>query len=265
MIRQVPNRFNPAQLLRMVSVAATEATNQATNRFRVNVAIGDFKRLAQLVDDYRLSSSAEGDSGKSGELAEVGESTGFEAVFALSRFADSSFIFDKNEKVARPGTSLPGGNNGGGGADERAAKTPIIVAEGTFNAQIELQCQRCLGNYIHRTETNFKFAFAANEITAELLPDTMDPVLLDEEGNIAVVDMFEDELLLRLPSHAVHIEESQCDFTSVPYREHIATEKELAQLAEDSKPENPFASLKGMSFTADSSADKADEKNADKN
>lgn len=252
MIRQAPNRFNPAQLIK--------TTTNKGDRFRVNVAIGDFKRLTQLVDDYRLSSQpdvAENPDAGVTDGVRDGQS-GFEAVFTLSRFADSSFIFDQNEQVAKPGTSLAGGNNGGGGSDERAAKTPIIVAEGMFDALIELQCQRCLGNYNHRIETNFKFAFAANEITAELLPDTMDPVLLDEDGNIEVVDMFEDELLLRLPTHAVHSEESQCDFTSVPYKEHIATEKQLAQLAEESKPENPFASLKGLDFPADKADKKTD-------
>lgn len=272
MIRQAPNRFNPAQLIKTLGTNPTgnsadsgsegtglKGTGSETARFRVIADIGDFKRLAQLVADYRLSDAVEDDSpdlpgelngSSKGSAKGSADTTGFEAVFKLSRFADSSFIFDANEQVAKPGTSLPGGGNGGG-SEERAAKTPIIVAEGVLEAVIELQCQRCLGSYDHRIETSFKFAFAANEITADLLPDTMDPVLLDEDGNITVVDMFEDELLLRLPTHAVHSDESLCDFTSVPYRDHVANEEQLKKLAEESKPENPFASLKGMTFSAD--------------
>ena len=268
MIRQVPNRFNPAQIIKL-------ATSPA-DRFSAQVSVRDFKRLTQLVGDYRLSGTGTSapdsasddctpDAGQEVQAATVvssehGSEGGFEAVFALSQFSDSSFILDTDEQVAKPGASLPGGGksagksgySSGGSAEERAAKTPIIVAEGTMEAIIVLQCQRCLGDYNHRLHTEFKFAFAANEVTAELLPDSMDPVLLDDEGNISVVDMFEDELLLRLPTHAAHPEESQCDFNSVPYLEHVATEEQLAKLAEESKPENPFASLKGMSFSASS-------------
>lgn len=257
MIRQLPNRFDPAQTIKLAAAKA--------ERFRVEVPVDNFKRLTQLVGDYRLS-DRDGDLTKATKAfpeanAKAVENTAatmdgnsFEAVFALSRFADSSFIFDTDEQVAKPGTKLSGGStagrggNAGGSAEERAAKTPIIVAEGLFEAVVSLQCQRCLSSYNHRLSAEFKFAFAANEVTAELLPDSMDPVLLDDEGYISVVDMFEDELLLRLPTHAAHEEESQCDFTSVPYREHVATEEQLAKLAEESKPANPFASLKGLDF-----------------
>jgi len=129
-----------------------------------------------------------------------------------------------------------------GGSDERAAGTPIIVATGELSAEIDLQCQRCLATYRHRLETPFKFAFAANEATADLLPDNMDPVMLDEDGALDPASMFEDELLLRLPTHARHADISECNPEGVPYSKHLVTEEEM-------KPESPFSQLKGLNLS----------------
>jgi len=253
-IRQAPSRFNPAQLIKTAEAPS--------DRFRVILPIEGFTRLTQLVGDYRLGEienktvKNQAVQNQAVEDKEQGSETPdyqFEAVFTLSRFSDSSFIVDADSGAAKTGASISGsgstsGGSVGGGSEERAARTPIIIADGMFEAVVGLQCQRCLGSYKHRMEAQFRFAFAANEVTADLLPENMDPVLLDEDGHITAVDMFEDELLLRLPTHATHDDVEQCDFSKVPFDEHVKTEEELDELAKASKPENPFTALKGLKF-----------------
>ena len=257
MIR-INGRFNPAQLYKSV--------DSRGEQFSVDLPITEFKRLLRLVEDYRLSSSEDGDSENSANKpAQSGSSESeqhldsgqqLRANFRLAKFADSSFFFDDKladngaeaAKPAKPAkkTDASGLSNAArgvqGGSDERAAGTPIIVATGELSAEIDLQCQRCLATYRHRLETPFKFAFAANEATADLLPDNMDPVMLDEDGTLDPASMFEDELLLRLPTHARHADISECNPEGVPYSKHLVTEAEM-------KPESPFSKLKGLNLS----------------
>ena len=241
--------------------------------------VGDYR----LADGSKANELEKGEeqSKQQDEAATDADSGVFEANFRLSKFADSSFVADmvaaagsgsdggrsasefsgeqgkdrknasskasdkrQSSKHAPKGGSLSSVSRGvRGDADERAATTPIIVATGDLKARLNLQCQRCLDTYEERIETDFRFAFAANEITADVLPETMDPVMLDEEGLISVVDMFEDELLLRLPTHAMHADESQCSDKAVPYQAHVVTKE---QLADEVKADNPFAVLKNI-------------------
>ena len=261
MIR-INGRFNPAQLYK--------SADSRAEQFSVDQPISEFKRLLRLVEDYRLSSSDDGDGNKSASKpaqSEVNEASAaseseqhsgqqLRANFRLAKFADSSFFFDDKladngseaAKPAKPAkkTDASGLSNAArgvqGGSDERAAGTPIIVATGELSAEIDLQCQRCLATYRHRLETPFKFAFAANEATADLLPDNMDPVMLDEDGTLDPASMFEDELLLRLPTHARHADISECNPEGVPYSKHLVTEEEM-------KPESPFSKLKGLNLS----------------
>ena len=265
MIR-INGRFNPAQLYK--------SADSRAEQFSVDIPISEFKRLLRLVEDYRLTNESPV-SGKSGDISggENADKSGdrqaadaenteqrLRANFRLAKFADSSFFLDDKfasdgdgdakgkGKAAKTSDTSGGLSNAArgvqGGADERAAGTPIIVATGELNAEIDLQCQRCLATYRHRLETSFKFAFAANELTADLLPENMDPVMLDEDGTLEPASMFEDELLLRLPTHARHADIKQCNPEGVPYSKHLVSEEEM-------KPESPFSKLKGLNLSKD--------------
>jgi len=265
MIR-INGRFNPAQLYK--------SADSRAEQFSVDLPITEFKRLLRLVEDYRLSSDdgsnggesarspAQSDANEANEASKSKQRSGqhskqqLKANFRLAKFADSSFFFDdkladnsaEGARTAKPAkkTDASGLSNSvrgiQGGTDERAAGTPIIVATGELSAEIDLQCQRCLATYRHRLETTFKFAFAANEATADLLPENMDPVMLDEDGTLEPASMFEDELLLRLPTHARHADISECNPQEVPYSKHLVTEEEM-------KPESPFSKLKELNLS----------------
>lgn len=269
MIR-INGRFNPAQLYK--------SADSRAEQFSVDIPISEFKRLLRLVEDYRLTNESPGSDKSADKSADtsVGKNVGksgdgqaadaenteqrLRANFRLAKFADSSFFLDDKfasdgdgdtkgkGKAAKTSDTSGGLSNAArgvqGGADERAAGTPIIVATGELNAEIDLQCQRCLATYRHRLETSFKFAFAANELTADLLPENMDPVMLDEDGTLEPASMFEDELLLRLPTHARHADIKQCNPEGVPYSKHLVSEEEM-------KPESPFSKLKGLNLSKD--------------
>jgi len=233
--------------------ASEQGQQQDADTADENVGIFEASfRLSKFADssfvaDLVAVAGTESGSGRSatpsgeGDLpANKSSGRGLERKNASSRASDKR----QNSKAAVKGGSLSSVSRGvRGDANERAATTPIIVATGDLKALLNLQCQRCLDTYVEKIETEFRFAFAANEITADVLPETMDPVMLDEEGLISVVDMFEDELLLRLPTHAMHADESQCSEKAVPYQAHVVTEE---QLANEIKPDNPFAVLKNI-------------------
>jgi len=214
--------------------------------FEASFSLSKFADSSFVADMVAVAGS-ESDGRRSGAFSSDGEvpsdktsGRGLERKNASSKPSDKR----QNSKQAVKGGSLSSVSRGvRGDANERAATTPIIVATGDLKARLNLQCQRCLDTYVEEIETEFRFAFAANEITADVLPETMDPVMLDEEGLISVVDMFEDELLLRLPTHAMHADESQCSEKAVPYQAHVVTEE---QLTNETKPDNPFAVLKNI-------------------
>jgi len=57
----------------------------------------------------------------------------------------------------------------------------------------------------------FEFVFAKTEEEAHRIPERFDPVVLDDKGQIHVVDLFEDELILYLPTVARHETEARCE------------------------------------------------------
>jgi len=74
-----------------------------------------------------------------------------------------------------------------------------------------MQCQRCLEPMQFEVDEAFEFVFAKTEEEAHQVPERFDPVVLDDSGQIHVVDLFEDELILYLPTVARHETEAQCE------------------------------------------------------
>lgn len=79
----------------------------------------------------------------------------------------------------------------------------IRYLRGELHAEVELVCQRCLGNMPFPIDNHFALALVRDMAEAENLPSHYDPLLLD--GNpLFLRDMIEDELLLTLPIVARH-------------------------------------------------------------
>ncbi|MEE9335918.1 MAG: YceD family protein [Granulosicoccaceae bacterium] len=77
---------------------------------------------------------------------------------------------------------------------------------GQMQAELGLLCQRCLQAMTFKADAAFQLICVESEEKAEELGDELDPVLLDEDRKIRMVDLFEDEIILQLPVVSRHEE-----------------------------------------------------------
>lgn len=113
-----------------------------------------------------------------------------------------------------------------------------IVIGGKFTTVYALECQRCLEPMSVDIDENFELVFVENDQQAEELPKQLDPVVLDEHGQIHVVDLFEDELMLHVPEIPRHTDASVCHVSQTEFGE-------LPSDVEEGKT-NPFKALKDL-------------------
>lgn len=109
---------------------------------------------------------------------------------------------------------------------------------GKFTTVYALECQRCLEPMSVDIDENFELVFVENDQQAEELPKQLDPVVLDEHGQIHVVDLFEDELMLHVPEIPRHTDASVCHVSQTEFGE-------LPSDVEEGKT-NPFKALKDL-------------------
>lgn len=133
--------------------------------------------------------------------------------------------------------------------DEAAARVELgfgrerdgtATLHGHIEAELTLQCQRCLEAMAWPLRTGLALALAENEIQAERLAATGDVVVL-EERTLDLTSLVEDEILLALPLVARH-EPAQC-----PADAQLQAQNEPE---EDSRP-NPFAVLSRLKQDSD--------------
>jgi uncharacterized protein len=118
----------------------------------------------------------------------------------------------------------------------RRSDQALIVVEGCVSTVVQLKCQRCMEVFDFEMKNRFMLAAIKDESEAEKLPDTFEPLLLDEDGLFEVRNMVEDELILALPIVSMHPEEDcQVKFDSGPESVGEKTEKD-----------NPFDILKSL-------------------
>lgn len=105
---------------------------------------------------------------------------------------------------------------------------------GGAKATVRQQCQRCLEPVEVELEANFSLAVVLNEEQAKNLPRYYDPLLLEEDVDIAA--LVQEELILSLPAVAYH---QNCD-VKLSYGESDVTAGE-----QEDKP-NPFSVLASL-------------------
>ncbi len=110
--------------------------------------------------------------------------------------------------------------------------------KGRVSAMLMVECQRCLKPMPTEVTGSFKFALVNSEDEFELLPEELEPCLIEGEEQ-SIIELIEDELLLSLPMVMVH--EKDCsDYMSKQnnkVKAAIQTEKETS---------HPFAALKAL-------------------
>jgi uncharacterized protein len=120
----------------------------------------------------------------------------------------------------------------------------LTYFHGQLSTSTKLVCQRCNELFDHELEVSFCFTPVQGEREKETedeetddLPDVYEPVEVNDHGEIDLLTLFEDELILALPIVALHAEED-CKIK----RDNMSYgEIEPA----DERP-NPFAVLKEL-------------------
>lgn len=85
-----------------------------------------------------------------------------------------------------------------------------VVASLVVRARPQLQCQRCLRDFGFAMASESRVALVANANASERVPAGLEPVLA-AEGQVRVVDLVEEEVLLGLPLIARHADDAECN------------------------------------------------------
>ncbi|MCB1773653.1 MAG: DUF177 domain-containing protein [Gammaproteobacteria bacterium] len=116
--------------------------------------------------------------------------------------------------------------------DEKRAIVTVHV-----NAEIHVQCQRCLGSMVWPVDSGTVLAVVSGPDEAERLPDNLDPLLVEDE-RVALRTLVEDELLLAVPTAPTHA----VDECAVKLDDVNAAEA-TGDSAGHQRDDNPFAAL----------------------
>lgn len=110
---------------------------------------------------------------------------------------------------------------------------------GQVQAQLVLQCQRCLSGVTLAVDSELDLAVIQVPEEAERLPEDVDPVWV-EEDTFRLMDLVEDELILAIPQVPRH-EYGQCETGWQP--ETTGDEAVADRQTDESDKPNPFAVL----------------------
>jgi uncharacterized protein len=118
-----------------------------------------------------------------------------------------------------------------------------IVVCGEVSAGLTVQCQRCLDVFVQPIESRYELVFVDSEAAARVLPDDLDPVIIEDGGQIHIVDLLEDELILQVPLVTRH-PDGQCVAAQRSFGD-IAPQ--AAEPTEDNR-QRPFDVLKNLNL-----------------
>lgn len=119
------------------------------------------------------------------------------------------------------------------GRDEQG----IIFVHGHVVANLVLQCQRCLEPYKYEIISDFHLGIVKTLDEANALPEHYEPVLT-QDGQLALRDVIEDELILNLPIIPKH-EPDACN-VKLPFHD-AAWDKDSQEASK-----NPFHVLENL-------------------
>jgi len=112
------------------------------------------------------------------------------------------------------------------------------VITGSLNANVEVQCQRCLEPVAIELADTVALALVESEEQAARLPAELDPWMAPEDGRLRLADILEEQLILCMPIVSYH----DADCTPVNPASAPAESNETTQ---NDKP-NPFAVLRDL-------------------
>ncbi|UZD64440.1 YceD family protein [Marinobacter sp. AN1] len=122
------------------------------------------------------------------------------------------------------------------------------IVRGELEADVELQCQRCMGSMGKALRSSFELGLVSTDERARQLPAELEPFITGEDS-ADLWPLVEDELLLALPSYPLH-EREECPATSeLEALEPGSGEDDKAGAESGEHRENPFKVLEGLKKT----------------
>ena len=79
-----------------------------------------------------------------------------------------------------------------------------LEVHGSVSAHLVLQCQCCLEPLVFPVECPVNLAVATTVDEALLLPDDLEALMVETDGEVALADVVQDELLLAIPAIPRH-------------------------------------------------------------
>jgi uncharacterized protein len=108
----------------------------------------------------------------------------------------------------------------------------IGCISGTVEADLPLQCQCCLETMLFPVQSDVRLGVVGSIDEANLLPEDLEPILVNPGAEVALADVVQDELLLAVPAIPRH---TDCRIPGQPDAE-VANEHPFAALANLKKP-----------------------------
>lgn len=115
----------------------------------------------------------------------------------------------------------------------------LYFFQGDLATSVKLICERCNEQFAHDIQASFCYSpvKALADESLDELPDVYEPVEVNDHGEIELLDLIEDELILSLPIVALHAEED-CKIK--------ADDMSYGKLEPADERPNPFAVLKEL-------------------
>ena len=113
-------------------------------------------------------------------------------------------------------------------AVSRQGSEEEILISGRVSANAVMQCERCLGKLRGLLESDFQLKVIDSEEAADALPMEVTPVIA-AKGELSVLTLAEDELLLAVPIVALH---DEADCPGIDWKTSYKKPHPMAVLAE---------------------------------
>jgi len=113
----------------------------------------------------------------------------------------------------------------------------LTVFHGQLSTDAVLICQRCNGEFNLPLRAQFCFSPVQGRQDSETLPEAYDPVEVNDHGEVDLLQLLEDELILALPIVPLHAEE-ECSVK--------ADNMQFGKIEPEPIRVNPFAVLKEL-------------------
>ncbi|MFP1724636.1 23S rRNA accumulation protein YceD [Lonsdalea quercina] len=113
----------------------------------------------------------------------------------------------------------------------------LTVIDGRADVAVTLRCQRCGKPFEHQVHATLCFSPVISDEQAEALPEAYEPIQVNEFGEVDLLAMIEDEIILSLPIAPVHDSE-HCEVSEA--------DMVFGKLPEEAEKPNPFAVLASL-------------------